>query len=176
MNGKGIKLFENGDKYDGNFQNGKFDGIGIYSTEIKDKNGKILSSKIYEGGWKNNKKAGKGKLTITKDGKKKIYSGKFSNGKLNGEGLLISNSEKYTGKFVNNRLNGYGRFEKQNGEKYIGDFIDHKFDGKGAYTFKDKSLYIGSFKKGKLHGAGRIFNSNHKLIKSGKWENGEFKN
>ena len=62
MNGKGIKLFENGDKYDGNFQNGKFDGIGIYSTEIKDKNGKILSSKIYEGGWKNNKKAGKGNV------------------------------------------------------------------------------------------------------------------
>ncbi len=215
LDGKGIKVFSNGDRYDGEFKKGTFEGEGVfqsskgykYSGKFKDgkKNGygvwiseriensianssensnqkvsvnhhlSTTRSIYYEGEWKNNRRDGKGKLIINKNGKTKKYSGQFINGKLNGKGILETDIAKYFGIFKNNRLNGQGVYENQNGEKYIGGFQNFKFDGKGTYTFKDKSLYIGDFKSGKLHGRGRLFNSKHKVIKSGKWREGEFK-
>lgn len=212
--GKGIKLFSNGNRYEGNFKNGKFDGEGSlespkgykYSGQFKEgnKNGfgiwnsGLIGNKLtkeennflpaketkdelgqksiyYEGEWKNNKREGNGKLIIKKNGKTKKYSGFFINGKLNGRGMLETDFAKYIGVFKNNRLNGQGIFENKDGEKYVGGFINFKFDGKGTYTFKDKTLYIGDFKSGKFHGKGRLFSSKHKIIRSGKWEAGEFK-
>jgi hypothetical protein len=213
VDGKGIKVFSNGDRYEGEFKKGIFDGEGIfqsskgykYSGKYKDgkRNGfgiwisgenkndnshesllpsnnkdlPLTNSKSihYEGEWKNNRREGKGKLVIKKNGKVKKYSGHFINGKLNGQGTLETEIARYSGIFKNNRLNGQGVYENQNGEKYIGGFLDFKFEGKGTYTFKDKSLYIGDFKAGKLHGKGRLFNSKHKVIRSGRWEAGEFK-
>ena len=98
INGKGKKVFANGDIYEGNFKNGKLDGFGIFISAIKDSKGVEISAKIYEGEWRNNKKEGKGKLTVHKNDKSKIYSGQFVNGKLNGEGKIETNSEKYIGK------------------------------------------------------------------------------
>ncbi|HMV45885.1 MAG TPA: hypothetical protein PK079_16930 [Leptospiraceae bacterium] len=207
--GHGIKEFSNGDRYEGEFKKGIFEGEGIFFSNKgykyigKFKEGKrngfgiwtkenpikpsgerisvsedlaVNKSIYYEGEWKNNKYEGNGKLIIKKNGKTKIYTGKFVNGKLNGQGKLETLSGKYSGVFKNSKLNGHGVFEKKNGESYIGNFLNTKFDGKGAYTFKNKDLYIGDFKDGKLHGRGRLFNSKHRVIQSGKWENGEFKN
>lgn len=175
INGKGTKIFANGDKYEGDFKKGKLDGIGILTSTKQNTNGDIIFSKIYEGDWKNNKKEGRGKLVIQKGQKIKKYSGEFKNGKLNGQGSFETDSATYQGRFINNKLEGQGIYTNKNGEKYLGEFLNQKFDGKGTYTFKDGSIYIGDFKAGKFHGKGRLFNNKHKLIKSGKWEKGEFK-
>ena len=45
INGKGIFYYNNGNKYNGNFKNGKFNGNGIFSYY----NGDIYDGEYYEG-------------------------------------------------------------------------------------------------------------------------------
>lgn len=58
-NGYGKEIFENGDVYDGNYVNNKFDGKGVYTW----KTGAIYSGEFVEG-----KRQGKGIWKTDKDG------------------------------------------------------------------------------------------------------------
>lgn len=84
---KGIEIFPNGDKYNGDYFNDKFHGNGIlenkrlsYNYEGKFENGTkngfgtetIKNGTIYQGYFLNNAKQGKGKITYP-DGKTKKY-------------------------------------------------------------------------------------------------------
>lgn len=82
-NGIGRLELENGDFYEGEFLNGKFDGKGrLVQAE----------GKMYEGEWKENKREGKGK-EVWPDGK--LYKGKFQNDMKNGYGNSYSLTKRY---------------------------------------------------------------------------------
>ena len=82
-NGKGILYYSNGKiKYEGDFINGKFEGIGRYNMENGD---------YYIGQWKNNLKNGKG-IEYYSNGNIK-YEGNFINGEM--EGYSLINDDKY---------------------------------------------------------------------------------
>ena len=63
MNGKGMKIFDNGTKYEGNFEDDKINGMGIYYF----KNGSS-----WEGNSVNGNKHGIGKLTDSNGNVKEV--------------------------------------------------------------------------------------------------------
>ncbi len=71
MEGKGKLVWKDGAKYEGNFENGDFNGFGIHTYSKESPND------FYEGHWKDGKQSGKGKL-VFKDGTKQ--EGTFENG------------------------------------------------------------------------------------------------
>jgi len=71
-NGRGVYVFEGGAKYEGYFQEGKFEGRGVYTWSNGSK---------YVGNWQGNKKEGSGTVFL-KSGDK--YSGTWREGKKNG--------------------------------------------------------------------------------------------
>lgn len=55
INGHGTMLYENGDKYTGEWKNGKREGYGIF---------RFANGDAYAGGWQNDKKEGSGIVTL----------------------------------------------------------------------------------------------------------------
>ena len=151
-NGQGILTFSTGDKWEGEFKDGKryngegvwinSDGsrhIGITRNGLKNGQGLFIyaDGNKYAGNFKDNKPDGKGTLTYA-DGSVK-YKGEYKDGLYHGQGTLISpNGEKYVGEFKNELYHGYGTLTYSNGEKYVGELRDRKRNGKGAW-FKDNS-------------------------------------
>jgi hypothetical protein len=121
---KGFYKLNNGNAYDGNFLNEKFDGYG----ECQYKNGAI-----YKGEWKKGKEHGNGTFIYAE--KKRTYKGGFVNGKKEGYGELIWDGiATYKGDFYNNTLNGFGIYIETNNYKYEGHFTDAKRHGDGIMT------------------------------------------
>jgi hypothetical protein len=91
-NGKGIFLFPNGDKYEGDFENSHLKGYGTYTD---------FRGNVYVGYFKDDKFNGLGKF-MRNDGTK--YIGEFVNGKRNGLGTQwYSETYKEKGKWENDR-------------------------------------------------------------------------
>ena len=106
-------------KYEGDFVNDKKEGKGVAIYSNGDK---------YEGEWKNNKQYGRGIVIYSSGGR---YEGDWAEGKFNGLGTYyLRNGEKYEGKFEDNRYNGYGKFHHLNGDILEGIFINDQPNGK----------------------------------------------
>lgn len=80
-NGKGSAVYATGEKYVGQFKNGKCEGQGTYTWSDKT---------VYTGGWKEGKLHGKGTLTMS-DGRK--FVGVYNDGKQ-GEGKCFDKDNK----------------------------------------------------------------------------------
>lgn len=112
----GIKTWENGDEYYGEFKNNKMHGYGTYYYK---------SGNEYDGDWKNDKKHGFGNY-YWNDGDK--YVGDFLNDKKHGKGRYTWKSgSKYEGDWVNGKRTGEGVLTFANGKKQEGVFKDSKF-------------------------------------------------
>ncbi len=156
----GILYYNNGDYYEGEFQNGKKEGFGI----IIYKNGTR-----YEGIFKNNKHNGYGKL-IQLDGE--VFIGDWKDGKINGKGVRYhSNGDRYIGSYINNIRNGEGHYIFSNGDSYEGNWSNGKANGKGKFTFKNGNIYEGDFKDNIICGKGKFTMSNGDVY-SGVFKNG----
>ena len=80
----------------------------------KEKNLKSIVFKngtVYEGGWKDGMKHGRGEL-------------------------LFGNGEKYEGEFEDNYYSGQGNLWMKNGDSYMGQFSMGMANGKGLYINK----------------------------------------
>ncbi|HNU91976.1 MAG TPA: hypothetical protein PKO25_08895 [Spirochaetota bacterium] len=95
-NGKGVLIYASGNRYEGDFKDGKFDGKGVII---------FTNGARYEGDWKNDKRHGKGVLIYANGDR---YEGDFKDGKIHGIGTLYNSKNKNLKK---------GRWEK--GE-YVG--------------------------------------------------------
>ena len=156
----GILYYNNGDYYEGEFQNGKKEGFGI----IIYKNGTR-----YEGIFKNNKHNGYGKL-IQLDGE--VFIGDWKDGKINGKGVRYhSNGDRYIGSYINNIRNGEGHYIFSNGDAYEGNWNNGKANGKGKFTFKNGNIYEGDFKDNIICGKGK-FTMNNGDVYIGVFKNG----
>jgi hypothetical protein len=190
----GMKIYENGSYYIGDFFNFFLHGEG----KFYDKDNNL----IYEGSFKKDKFHGKGKLTAKlkspflfsfskfKFPSEKIKSKrgfsfviKDDNNQLNENNNLLNNVEKeiednktinINGNFEDNKINGRAILEIEDYFKYDGEFLFNKFDGLGKISFLNKnfssSQYIGEFQNNCLHGKG-IFS-----WKSGAYYEGNFLN
>ncbi|CAF0722048.1 unnamed protein product [Didymodactylos carnosus] len=101
---RGIFVFPNGDKYDGEY--------------IVTEQGKI-------------QRQGQGKH-IGQDGL--VYDGQWRNDLMNGRGLLThDDGSQYDGEFVDNYFQGQGTYSWTDGAKYTGKFVGSKAEGEAEY-------------------------------------------
>ena len=125
----GSWTFSNGDKYVGEFEDGKYNGQGTYTEangnkyagEFKDgvRNGQgtyiFSSGEKYIGDWKDNKYNGQGNNTNIL-GIGNAYFGEFRDGIFNGQGIYtFTNGDKYVGEWKDGKINGLGIKYSSNG-------------------------------------------------------------
>ena len=142
IQGNGVYVFDNGDKYEGQWKENLYHGYGVYECCSGD-------FKKYEGGWKNGKKDGYG-VCYYWDGSR--YVGDFRFGLASGKGKTYhSNGERHEGIYKDGLPNGKGKeYYSNDSLKYDGEFKDGLFDGKGIYYFPNGKVYNGYFKNGEI--------------------------
>lgn len=109
--GKGKLEYSNGDKYEGNFKEGKFDGKGKYTFNGGDS---------YEGDFVQDKFSGKGKYTFSNGD---VYEGDFKNDLFDGKGKLKTQAATYEGDFKAGKMEGKGKLTQPDGDSFEGDFL-----------------------------------------------------
>ena len=91
----GSKSNKAGDKYVGEYREGKKDGQGIFTFSDGEK---------YDGEWKNDKRNGIGK-NVWANGS--MYIGEWKSNKQNGFGTFsFANGDRDVGQWIDNKLNG----------------------------------------------------------------------
>jgi uncharacterized protein (TIGR02145 family) len=180
-NGFGRYNYPNGDKYDGEFKDGKCQGQGkITWTDGSFYDGSFILNKtwgygkyvwangnVYEGNHLNNLKHGYGKLKYFSG---ELREGNWVAGQFTGKGKKTSSTGEITeGYFVNGELfNSYSPNLENSSLCISGNCIN----GNGTYKWPDGSKYIGEFKNGSMWGKGeKIWTNGIKY--NGEWINNE---
>ena len=129
-NGYGVYKLINGDKYEGNWKDNKWNGEGtLYRAD---------GTKKYEGNFKDGLFNGEGTLYYPNGAK---YVGNFKDDLYNGEGTLyFANGDKYIGNFKDDLYNGKGTFYLANGNRYSGKFKDNKPQNGAVYNSNGTKL------------------------------------
>jgi len=158
------EIYENGDKYIGEFKNHIREGKGIMYYNKDD----IYHRDRYEGEWKNNLMEGKGILYWNS---KSRYEGDWKNGKREGKGILYYNkNDKYEGEYKHDKMDGKGTYYWSNGNKYEGEWKNDKKEGKGVFYWNSGDKYEGCWKDDKREGKG-IYYWNNGNRYEGDWKN-----
>ena len=140
---KGIMMYSNGARYEGQWRNDKKNGKGVFTSSHYYNCKKVVGMK-YEGEFKDDKFDGYG-VTIYTNGDK--YEGEWKNSKQYGRGVVsYIDGSKYDGEWVNGKFEGIGIFYLKNGEKYEGRFADNKYNGYGKYYYNNGNYLEGIFK------------------------------
>ena len=112
--GFGLFTWQNGDVYEGDYENGHRSGKGRFIW---------ADGKQYDGDFVEDRREGHGSLKWP-DGTS--YEGEFVNGRMHGKGRLIwPNGEVYVGWFATDRMEGFGiHYDKNGNIIYEGDWIE----------------------------------------------------
>lgn len=197
INGKGVRISEKGDKWEGKFVNAKLNGPGIWRSQSGD---------LYEGQFVDGKMQGKGRLKFqTGD----VYIGEFHKGMFEGTGRYkYANGDSYFGGWSKGVMNGRGTYTFRSGKVLDGEFVDgepkqthvkkdeqssvvtegatvHEStvddlslvtkdctfgfcnDELGVYNYSDGSKFVGEFNNGVPDGIGRCEYINGDLYEGG---------
>lgn len=174
INGFGAIYYENGEKYIGEFVDGKKDGTGVFIYKNNEK---------FFGSWMRGLRNGIGKFYKNNqlqaigiwENELLVKSKNYLNSCLSGDcedgvGIFVlENGTKLTGKFTKGELNGKGIAYYLTGEKYIGEFKNNQRHGIGTIYSTLESIN-GMWTQDKLIGANKSFNSG---CKSGNCINGK---
>ncbi len=182
--GHGTFVWDNGDKYVGQFQYRKFSGQGTYyyangakyvgqwANDLKHGKGTMYfaNGNVYEGNWVNDKENGFGKETY----KWGYYEGQWKDGDWYGKGKEVHyNGITFEGDFRGFET-AYNVTRTENGVKTHGKIEDKKFiaDALNGYATMDydNGSYTGMFKDGLRHGQG-VYNWTNGGSYNGGWEN-----
>ena len=130
----------NGDKYVGEWRDGKYNGQGTYISANGDK---------YVGEFKDSNYNGQGTYTFANGGK---YVGEYKDGKYNGQGTFtFTNGDKYVGEWKDDKRNGQGIFFRADGRVGLGDWVEDNPSGRFIEYRADKTIErSGIFKDGSL--------------------------
>lgn len=185
----GKLIFSSGESYEGDFSEGKINGVGKYVNSVDNE---------YLGEWSENMQNGYGIETLGDikfegkflNGKKLLgkmywndgssYYGEFNNNSFNGfvrifnfQGYYYSNDDKkFIGIWSNGNLNEYCEIISKDGKIYIGTCKKDKKDGFGIYyTSNPTKIYLGCWKDNKYNGVGKLISE--KSSKYGLWNQGE---
>ena len=170
VNGYGIYIDNNGNRFEGNWIKGKRQGeFSYYYSDGDIFKGMVVNDTINgEGFFETNKHKYTGKL-------KQVYKeNKTYNIILSGEGVkyLKEYNYKYTGSFSNNKLNGKGEIN-YDGTIYKGQFVDNKIEGKGTIYYKNGDRWEGLFKNDKKNGYGIRYTAKGGELR-GRWLHNNF--
>ena len=137
LNGHHRYTYANGDKYVGEWQDGKNHGQGTFTnTWLK-----------YVGEYKDGKHHGQG--TISANGNK--YVGEWKDGNQHGQGTFTGkNGDEYMGEWENGNPNGQGIKTYANGDKFVGEWKNDTYHGQGTYAWADGSVEKGIWKNGQF--------------------------
>jgi hypothetical protein len=113
----GTHTYTNGDKYVGEWRDGKRHGQGTLTLANGDK---------YVGEWRDNKWHGQGTYA---HGPSSQWAG-----------------QKYVGEYRDGKKHGQGTATFADGENYVGEYRDDKRHGQGTYTFAGGGVLEGIFK------------------------------
>ena len=143
-NCRGEMTLPSGDKYVGDFVNGKRTGKGVqtqtggwkYVGEFKDDVFEGLGTFTLPGGWD--------------------YVGDFRAGRFGGQGtLVLPDGRKYVGEFKADNFNGKGTLTFPDGRKYVGEFKNDVYDGQGIEYLADGTVSrSGYWERGAYQAAG----------------------
>ncbi|GKB74487.1 putative MORN motif protein [Tanacetum coccineum] len=160
VNGLLVKVYSNGDVYEGEFYKGKCSGSGVYYYNL---NGR------YEGDWVDQKYDGYGVETWAKGSR---YRGQYRQGLRHGYGVYrFYVGDMFAGEWFKGQCHGVGVHTCQDGSKYFGEFKSGVKHGIGHYHFRNGDMYAGEYFADKMHGFGVYnFANGHKY--EGAWHEG----
>lgn len=127
--GYGIYVFENGDRFEGDYKNGqRIRGRYVWHD-----------GSYYDGEWKDGKSNGEGRQVFA-DGTR--FEGSFANDKFHGKGVLTQDDGTViVGTWNMGVLTGTAIVNYASGDRYIGEFVDNKRNGPGiTYYLKGGEL------------------------------------
>ena len=146
VNGQGTLILPTGQKYVGQFKDGKRHGQGSVTFV----NG--LNGQSYIGELRDDKANGQG-TQIWPNGNK--YVGEFRDDKPNGQGTFTRpDGHRYVGEFKDGKANGQGTVSSLNGHSYVGELKDDKANGQGTVTYPNGQRYVGDFRDDRRSGLG----------------------
>ena len=146
----GTYVWDDGDKYVGEYKDNKKHGQGTYY---------FLANNEFRGD---------------------KYIGEYKDGKRHGQGIyyyLANNKNKgdiFVGEFKDGDFNGQGTYTWANGSKYVGEYKDDKMHGQGTYTWEDGIKDVGEFRNDMLNGFAIRYDKNGNILKEGIWKDDEF--
>ncbi|MDB9517597.1 MORN motif-containing protein [Roseofilum reptotaenium CS-1145] len=194
--------YSNGDRYQGDFLNGRPHGVGVYI---------FFGGNRYEGNFLNGQPHGQGVLIRADDTR---FEGIFENGTLtgtanrpgtivfstgevyqgslelfpvpgnptrqtsrpNGRGVFIfPDSSRYQGEFFQGQILGQGILVRPDGTRCQGRFFNQELDARVQCVFPDGTRYEGELRGGIPHGQGVLISPNGQRT-SGRFRDGEFVN
>ncbi len=158
------KLSQYNFSYEGEWKNGKRDGLGtLIKKDVAIFIGEFIEDKVngfgklldecgdeYIGYWKESQAHGLGIYN-----KKGVisYKGKWNKDKQNEFGIEKWPKLEYIGEYLNGNKEGYGVLNIRDGI-YEGQMKDGNINGIGCFIFKDKRKYEGEFVNNKIEGYG----------------------
>ncbi len=143
ISGPGILEYDDGSRFEGEWQNGQREGKGTHVSK---------DGESYEGEWLKDTKHGHGLL---QDSTGAEYLGEWINGKRQGRGKQMwATGAKYDGEFYNDMMHGQGLLRYENGDQYEGAMLDGQRHGKGRMVWKEGHWYEGDWLRDRRHGEG----------------------
>ena len=169
--GHGVIIYANGDKYDGDFNNGKKNGFGRFTTKS--------GSHCYSGYWLDDAKHGEGEIHVYCPTAYYSYQGEWCNDSMHGRGSHkdLETLCTRTGMWVNNKQHGYGTIAepRTNCLLYAGNIDNNTIQGLGTMIYKSGASYQGDWRNGRRHGKGRFIYSDGLTEEVGYWVHDTFK-
>ncbi|CAI9291416.1 unnamed protein product [Lactuca saligna] len=178
-----VKVYSNGDVYEGEFYKGKCSGSGVYYYNM---NGR------YEGDWVDQKYDGYGVETWAKGSRYRgqyrqglrhgygvyrfftgdMYAGEWIKGQCHGRGVhTCDDGSKYFGEFKGGLKHGLGHYHFRNGDMYSGEYFADMMHGFGVYHFANGHRYEGAWHEGRRQGFG-MYSFRNGDTQSGHWDDG----
>ncbi|CAI8606730.1 unnamed protein product [Vicia faba] len=178
-----VRVYSNGDVYEGEMKGGKCSGSGVYYYSMSGR---------YEGDWVDGKYDGFGVETWSKGSRYKgqyrdgfrhgfgvyrfytgdVYAGEWLNGHSHGSGVhTCDDGSRFVGQFKWGVKHGLGHYHFRNGDTYAGEYFADKMHGFGVYCFANGHRYEGTWHEGKRHGLG-MYTFRNGETQSGHWQNG----
>jgi len=139
--GFGVMRWQNGDRYEGEWDGGLRQGKGKYTSKA--------SGGLYQGEYLNDLKHGFGKYEFSNGD---YYEGNWKNGLRHGTGLYVwkDQNEKYEGDWEKGLKVGTGKFTYPNGDVFTGVYENGNRQGKGELVKVDGEIRTENYKEGKL--------------------------
>lgn len=180
QNGRGTYVWNDGDRYVGQYRNGKRNGFGTYFFKNGDRfmgkyrdgkrNGKGVymwaSGARYEGNYTDSKRHGAGKYTSASGqtsysmynyGTKTrtLSASEYRNMISGGSSTRVTpRRTASTGCVQGNCQNGKGTYVWSDGDRYVGNYRNGKRNGFGTYFFKSGDRFMGQYRDGNRNGKG----------------------
>ncbi len=153
-NGKGLVVYPDGSRYEGDFLQNKPHGEGVFHYPNGDR---------YNGQFRNGLRNGAGRLSYASGG---TAEGLWRDGELAG-------SHERKGCVEGDCIQGFGTYIFQDGAKYIGTFKNNYPDGRGIVLYANGEKYEGQMAGGAFNGYGQLSTADGVKF-TGIWENGVF--